>query len=204
MKRFSLIGLCLTVVGLMMSGCSDFHVVKPDNLVIVQTEANPLPLTVGIRVTDQRITGGFSDMGPALASRLTNANLFKSVLFPVRLDDKVDIVIEATFAGKFVADSTLFAKAIFTGLLLWLPAPFVEYEHHYKASATIRLTSPSAQQLKTYEASSDIPVAVKILAPPKEVEDQGIKAATSDLMDQLVGEMQKDKTYLAGLKSETR
>src|SRR2546427_3754967 len=91
MKRFSLIGLCLTVVVLVMSGCSDFHVVKPDNPVVVQTETNPLPLTVGIRVANQRITGGFSDMGPSLASRLTNANLFKSVIYPVRPDDKMDI-----------------------------------------------------------------------------------------------------------------
>ena len=136
-------------------------------------------------------------MGPSLASRLTSANLFKAIVYPLRPDDKMDIVIVATFEGKFVADSALFVKAIFTGLLLWLPAPAVEYEHHYEASATIWLTSSSAQQLKTYKASSDIPVMMKIFAPPSEVETQGVKAATSDLMEQIVGQLQKDKAILA-------
>jgi len=136
-------------------------------------------------------------MGPSLASGLTSANLFKTVVYPLRPDDKMDIVIVATFEGKFVPDSALFVKAIFTGLLLWLPAPAVEYEHHYEASATIWLTSPSAQQLKTYKASSDIPVIMKILAPPTEVEALGVKAAISDLMDKLVVQLQKDKAILA-------
>jgi len=72
----------------MMSGCSDFRVVQPDNPFVIQTETNPLPLTVGISVTNQRLTGGFSDMGPSLASGLTSANLFKTVVYPLRPDDK--------------------------------------------------------------------------------------------------------------------
>lgn len=204
MKSFSLMGLCLTLTGLLASGCSDFHVVKPDNPAIVQTETNPLPLNVGIRVMNQRLTGGFSDMGPPFAGRLANSNLFKSVLYPTRSDDKLDLAINSTFEGKFVADGALFPKAFVTGLFLFLPAPIVEYEHHYKAIATIQVTTPNGQQLKTYEASSDIPVTMKIHAPETEVQDQGVKAATNDLMDQLVSLLQKDKRFLSGLRSEAQ
>lgn len=204
MKSFKLMGFCLILIGALLSGCSDFHVVKPDNFLMLAAEVTPLPLVAGIRVIDQRLAGGFSDMGPTFASRLTSSNLFKSVLYPPRQDDKVDLMIDFSSEGKFAADGALFPKALFTGFLLWLPAPVIEYEHHYKASATVRLASQKGQQLKTYEASSDIPVLMKILAPATEVQDQGVKAATNDLMNQLVMQLQKDKAYLSGLSAEKR
>lgn len=57
-------------------------------------------------------------MGPTFASHLTNSNLFKSVLYPVRSDDKLDLVIDFTGEGKLVVDGAMFPKAFITGLLL--------------------------------------------------------------------------------------
>ena len=115
MKYFGLTGFCLMLVAALLSGCSDFHVVKPDNPITIQAEASPLPVVAGIRVTNQRLMGGFSDMGPVFASHLTNSNLFQSVLYPVRTDDKLDLVIDFTSEGKFVADGALFPKAFLRG-----------------------------------------------------------------------------------------
>ena len=204
MKHLRLMGICLILIGTLLSGCSDFHVVKPDNPTMIQAETTPLPLVAGIRVMNQRLTGGFSDMGPTFASHLTNSNLFKSVLYPVRSDDKLDLVIDFTGEGKLVVDGAMFPKAFITGLLLWLPAPIIEYEHHYKASATVRFASQNGQQIKNYEVSSNIPVRMKIRAPATEVQDQGVKAATDDLMDQIVIKLQRDKAYLSGLREETK
>lgn len=45
---------------------------------------------------------------------------------------------------------------------------------------------------------------MKIRAPATEVQDQGVKAATDDLMDQIVIKLQRDKAYLSGLREETK
>lgn len=200
MKRvtYSLIVFSIVV----LTGCSEFHVIKPENPSIVQIETTPLPLTVGVRIVNQRLTGGFSDMGPSFAGRLTNSNLFKTVLYPVRGDDKLDLVIAATFEGRFVPDGALFPKAFFTGFLLWLPAPLIEYEHHFKASGTLQVTTQDGQQLKSYEATSDIPVTMKIRASGIEVQNEGVKAATEDLIAQLISLLQKDKGFLNGARAE--
>lgn len=191
--RVSLIGLLVLV------GCSDFHLVRPNPAITVRADPAPLPLRVGVRQAVQAVPGGYGDFTPAFVQALTKANLFASVLYPVRPDDQLDLVLETAFSGKFVADDAQFPKAIFTGILLWLPAPFVEYEHHFQASGTVRATSVKGLPLRSYEAKSDIPVVMKILAPADEIETEGIKATTADLLDRLAIAMQQDRAYWTGV-----
>lgn len=194
MKR--MIVLLFAVV---LSGCSDFHLVKPEPPIIVRADPAPLPLKVGVRQAVQQVPGGYGDFTPAFVQALTKANLFASILYPVRPDDQIDLVLETAFSGKFVVDDAQFPKAIFTGILLWLPAPFMEYEHHFQASGTVRATSVKGLPLRSYEAKSDIPVVMKILAPADEIENEGIKMTAADLLDRLALAMQQDRAYWMGV-----
>lgn len=192
--------LLAVVVGATFSGCSSYHVVKSEFAApSTKSSASPLPLVVGLKVTGQTLNGGFSDMGPAFSGRLTEAGLYKTVFYPVRTDDKIDLLIEAKFSGTFVADSGSFAKAFFTGFFMFLPSPFVEYEHHYKATGAVSFTQ-GGRQLKSYSAESDTVVAMEIGAPATEVQRKGVTAATNDLMDRLIAQLISDRAFFSGLR----
>ena len=194
-------GLLSLLIVLTLTGCSSYHIVKPERAVASgQREAQPIPLSAGLRVTNQQLTGGFSDMAPAFATRLNDARTFNAVYYPTRADDKLDLLMDATFEGSFVVDEYLFPKAFMTGLLLFLPTPVVEYEHHYCASGSLRVSDRSGRQLKTYEARTDIPVRMKFLAPITEVEREGVITATNDLVDQFIEQLSKDQAFFSGLK----
>ena len=94
MIRTHIVLLVLLIAGT-LSGCSDFRVVKSDFGFPISEKSReaPLPLVVGIKVDGQTLSGGFGDMGPTFASRLTNSGLFKSVFYPVRSDDKLDLLM---------------------------------------------------------------------------------------------------------------
>lgn len=193
--------LIAVIVGVTLSGCSGYRIIKSDFVTpSAPSSASPLPLVVGLNVTGQTLTGGFSDMGPAFASRLTNAGLYKTVLYPVRTDDKIDLLIEAKFSGTFVADSSSFAKAFLTGFFMLLPSPFVEYEHHYKASGAVSFMQ-GGRQLKSYSAESDTVVAMELAAPATEVQGKGVSAATNDLIDRLIAQLNNDRDFFAGLRT---
>jgi len=184
-----------------LSGCSDYHVAKSDVAFppAAASGSDPVLLVVGVKVVGQSLSGGFVDMGPAFASRLSIARLFKSVLYPVKPEDKPDLVIEANFSGKHVGDSSSFAKGFFTVILLFFPAMAVEYEDHYISTAAVTITK-SGQQLKSYSAGSDVLVESKLFASDADIQRAGIAAATNGVMDRILAQLYNDRAFFAGLR----
>jgi hypothetical protein len=188
----------LLLLALLTSACSGYQVLRPAGLAL-QAEAMPLPLVIGLRPARLSPTGAFVDLAPTLAARLQALNLFRTVLYPVRADDKLDLILDCQADAAIVADPWLFEKSFLTGLLLFLPAPVLAYEHHFKFSATLALSTPDGRQLKTYTAESDIPAKTKFRSPMNEVEREGVKAAVSDLLDRLTAQLTADKPFLAAV-----
>jgi hypothetical protein len=181
-----------------LSGCSDYHVIKSDVAIpSAASGADPLPLMVGVKVVGQSLSGGFVDMGPAFASRLSNTRLFKTVLHPVKPEDKPDLVIEANFSGRHVGDSSSFAKGFFIGILLLFPALAVEYEDHYISTAAVVITK-SGRPLKSYSAGSDVLVESKLFASDADIQRVGVTAATNGVMDRLIAQLSNDRNLFAG------
>ena len=199
--RSSVIRIVVAVLVLFtLSGCSDYHVIKSDvTLPPAASGTDPLPLMVGVKVVGQSLSGGFVDMGPAFASRLSNARLFKTVLYPVKPEDKPDLVIEVNFSGKHMGDSSSFAKGFFTGILLFFPAPAVEYEDHYISTAAVVITK-SGQQVKSYSAGADVVVESKLMASDANIQREGVAAATNSMMDRIIAQLYNDRSYFAGLR----
>lgn len=183
-----------------LSGCSDYHVIKSNVAVSpAASGTDSLPLIVGIKVVGQSLSGGFIDMGPAFASRLSDARLFKSVLYPVKPSDKPAVVLEVNFSGKHVGDSSSFAKGFFTGIFLFFPAPAVEYEDHYISTAVVIVTK-SGQQLKSYSAGSDVLVESKLFASDADIQRAGVPAATNGMMDRILAQLYNDRAFFVGLR----
>ena len=189
---------------LIVLGCSGYQAEKSGVVLPAPLSgSDQLPLAVGLKITGQSLSGGFTDMGPIFASRLASTNLFKSIVFPVSTTDKSDLLIEANFSGKHVGDSATFAKGFFTGLFLFLPSPAVEYEDHYITTSVIVVTQ-GAQQVRSYSAGSDIAVKSKLMASDEDIQKEGIAAATKELMDRLIAQFHNDRTVFAGLHSSSQ
>lgn len=139
-------------------------------------------------------------MGPAFAARLASAGLFKTVLNPVKVDEKPDLLVEVNLSGKHVTDSSSFAKGFFTGIFLFFPAPAVEYEDRYMATATVTITK-GGQPLKSYSAGADVVVESKLMAADADIQREGVAASTKSLMDRIVAQLYNDRPYFAGLRN---
>ena len=182
-----------------LSGCSDYHVIKSDVAISpAASGTDSLPLIVGVKVVGQSLSGGFIDMGPAFASRLSGARLFKTVLYPVKPSDNPAVVLGVNFSGKHVGDSSSFAKGFFTGIFLFFPASAVEYEDHYISAAVVVVTK-NGQQLKSYSASSDVLVESKLFASDADIQRAGVPAATNGMMDRIIAQLYNDRAFFAGL-----
>jgi hypothetical protein len=193
--------LVAAVVAAVLAGCSSYRVVKSDVVLPASAgDSGPLPLRVGVKVVGQSLSGGFGDMGPALASRISNARLFKSVIHPVKPDDRPDLLIEVNFSGKHTGDSSSFAKGFFTWILLLLPAPAVEYEDHYISTAAVNITK-DGRSLKSYSAGADVIVESKLMTSDADIQREGVAAATSNLMDRIIAQLYNDRSYFAGLRA---
>ena len=192
--------LLAVVVTAAISGCG-YRVVKSDVAIPASArDASPLPLVVGVKVAGQSVSGGFTDMGPAFASRLVSVGLFKTVLNPVMSDDKPDLLIEVNLSGKHVGDSSSFAKGFFASILLFLPALAVEFEDHYISTAVVVITK-SGQHLKSYSGGSDVLVESKLFASDTDIQRAGVAAATNGLMDRIIAQLYNDRPYFAGLRT---
>jgi hypothetical protein len=183
---------------LLISGCDEYRIIKPENPPIVQAEASPLPLVIGLRNAYQPAMGSY-DLVSSFVRRFTELNLFKAVFYPIRSDDKLDLTMDLTFKYSFEYDKGGQMKSFITGLFLYLPVLFLEYENHYKLSATL-LISRGAQPIKTYQASTDIRVVTNLKPPWDKINKESIPALINDLVDQLVSQVQKDKVVYGGLQ----
>lgn len=203
----NLIAHRVVVAGLVLaalSGCSGYRVVKSDVVLPASaSDAGPLPLVAGVKVVGQTLSGGFSDMGPAFASRLASVGLFKTVLNPMRSEDKPDLLIEVNFSGRHVKDSASFAKGFFTGIFLFFPAPAVEYEDRYIATAAVTITK-GGQPIKSYSAGADVVVESKLMASDADIQREGIAAAAKSLMDRIIAQLYNDRPYFDGLRTRSQ
>jgi hypothetical protein len=201
MTRKSVV-LLACFVCLAVPGCSDYKVMAKSGIVapVSTNGTEPLPLAVGLKVSNQDLSEEFSDMGPALASRLAQAHLFKTIVGPASAGEKPDLMIEATFVGRHVKDRSAFSKSFLTGLYLFLPAPAVEFEDRYIADGSIIVTQ-GGRQVKSYYAGCFVVVKSKLMASHADIRREGVAAATEGLMDRIVAQLYADRAFFAGPRS---
>ncbi|WP_447973116.1 hypothetical protein [Nitrospira sp. Kam-Ns4a] len=187
--------LLVMSAAVLQAGCG-VRVIKPEESPAPYPFGAPLPLVAGLRHHSQN-KFWTSDMGAALVTRLTQAKLFRSVHYSTVPDSWLNLEIDAAFEGSFAEGSGNDFKAFLTGFLLLLPAPFVEFEWHFKGAASVQVfeAGQGGWLVTSCQASSDVPVFVKFggLFSGERWSKEAMKLLVDDLLAQLVAQMQKDR-----------
>jgi hypothetical protein len=195
MKIKSLVVLAVAVGVLCLSGCASYQN-RPDAATItIPKSSAPIPAKVGISQTEQKLTGGFSDLVPIINKNLTESGLFQTVYYPVRPDDPLDGQIQLRLNASFKQDPALFPKAFFTGFFMFLPAPLFTYKHHYEARCTFDVVK-DGKTLKTYTSTASVEASHKLFGPPDKIEAEGTEAASKLLCGNLVNQLIADRAFL--------
>lgn len=157
--------VALLCVGFVLSGCSGVKItVNPEPSMV--TGSNDYKCgSVALKETRPSLI--FSPAGnlvPDFARALERSGMFENVYYPSRPDDKVDLVLDAKF--DLVVDphgGSLMAKSFLTGLLLFIPEPFIWYDIGYNANGQVDLLKDKAL-IATSSPRVDSEISLKFLS----------------------------------------
>lgn len=105
-----------------------------------------------------------------------------------------DILIEADFSGKYTQDPAGMGKALMTGFLLLLPAPFVRYDDAFTASAELAVYDRTGRLIHKYSERRDVATSAALFSAgtPASI-TAGIDAVASNLAAALVSALIADR-----------
>jgi hypothetical protein len=208
MKDLGRVTSYLILLGLLTS-CYMFsyEVVEPDHPPIAAPRAEqPLRLVVGLSGTEEgllliaepfRPDGEFQELKALFAQRLQGLSLFREVLYPAVPHDHPDISLRVFLQVKIEPDWTHFPKLFLTYLLLALPAPLFEVEHHFVARGDLEIIHRD-QIVKKYTAISNVTIRRGMLSilPPM-VWQQAASRARDSMMADLLHQLNQDRGLLS-------
>lgn len=127
------------------------------------------------------------------ASAFSQVEEVKSVGFHGTGGDH-DLIIEADFSGKYTQDPAGMGKAMATGFLLLLPAPFIRYDDAFFAAAEMAVYDRTGRLLHKYSERQDVATSAALFSAgtPGSI-IAGIDAAASGLASKLVAALIADR-----------
>lgn len=182
-----------------------YEIVEPDHLSIAAPRAEkPLRLVVGLSGTEEALLnvpfplgGEFQELRALFAQRLQGRALFQQVLYPVTPHDHPDLALHVFLQHKIEPDWTGFPKLFLTLLLLGLPAPLFDVEHHYVARGDLEIIHRD-HIVKKYTARSDVITRTRMLAnPPPMFWQQAASRARDSMMADLLHQLDEDRGLLS-------
>jgi hypothetical protein len=121
-------------------------------------------------------------------SDLQRRRIAKDVYFPLRPDDKVDLVLDTKFNVRADTHSgSTFAKSFFTGFTFFLIEPIIWYDIDYKLDGSIGLLK-DGKLVKTINAQTDATISMKWLSlgSAGQLEAEALLKAKKSLYEQLI------------------
>lgn len=114
-----------------------------------------------------------------------------------------DLLIDADFSGKYTQDPAGMGKAMMTGFLLLLPAPFVRYDDAFTASAEMSVYDRKGRLLHKYSERQDVATSAALFSAgtPGSI-TAGIDAVASHLAAKLVSALIADREGYGRAASE--
>jgi hypothetical protein len=189
------LGTVAVLAAFLTSGCASYKIQPAASSITIPKAASPIPVTVGINHTEQKVSGGFPDLATSVKRSLDESGLFQSVYYPLRQTDQLDGTFSLRLNARLKTDNALFIKAFFTGFFLFLPTPIVTYNHEYQAECSIDLMRDD-KLLKTYTAKSVVSVSHKLFASPDRIEAEGTESATKLLGAKIAEALINDRQFL--------
>lgn len=179
-----------------------YEIVELDHPSIAAPRAEkPLRLVVGLSGTEEvqpfPLDGEFQELKALFAQRLQERALFQQVLYPVTPHDQPDLSIHVFLQAKSERDWTALPKLFLTFLLLGLPAPLFDVEHHYVARGDLEIIHRD-HIVKKYTARSDVITRTRMLAnPPPMFWQQAASRARDSMMADLLHQLDEDRGLLS-------
>ena len=128
------------------------------------------------------------------SSGFTQVDEVKSIGFLGTDEKDHDLIIEADFSGKYTQDPAGMGKAMMTGFLLLLPAPFVRYDDAFFAAADLTVYDKTGRLLHKYTERQDVATSAALFSAgtPGSIA-AGIDSAASNLAVKLVTAILADR-----------
>jgi hypothetical protein len=136
------------------------------------------------------------------ASAFSQVDEVKSIGFFGTGEKAHDLIIDADFSGKYTQDPAGMGKAMMTGFLLLLPAPFVRYDDAFFAAAEMTVYDSTGRLLHKYSERQDVATSAALFSAgtPGSI-TAGIDSAASNLAAKLVTAILADRAgYQRALK----
>jgi hypothetical protein len=172
---------------LTVTGCTGTQV-KLSHEPITQS-SNQAYNSVGVRdvpaIKSLPLAGNLTE---AFSNEIRTSGFAKDVYYPVRPDDKVDIVLDSQFSAEVDTHSgSMFAKAFFTGFTLFLLEPVFWYDIDYKLAGNVNVLK-DGKLVKQATAATDATISAKWLSLSKlpALEAEALYKAKKSLFQQLM------------------
>ncbi len=136
------------------------------------------------------------------ASAFSQVDEVKSLGFFGTDEKEHDLFIDADFSGKYTQDPATMGKAMATGFLLLLPAPFMRYDDAFFAAAEMTVYDKTGRLLHKYSERQDVATSAALFSAgtPGSI-TAGIDSAASNLAAKLVTAILADRAgYQRALK----
>jgi hypothetical protein len=184
LKKIILLG----VVGL--TGCTgiEHHVSPESNYQVFNSPYS----SAGIRSTGSERSFNLSD---DFTSAIRTEGLAKDVYYPLRPDDKVDVVLDTKFESSVdTHGGSLALKSFFIGFTMFLFEPLIWYDFDYVLSGEVSIFK-NKQLIRKVSAKTDASISAKwlSLSDIKKEQDNMIVKAKKSLFSQLMTEVYKEK-----------
>jgi hypothetical protein len=177
------------------SGCASYSVHPDAASIVVPKAPTPIPVTVGFVRAEQNATNVCTDLMTKVSKQMEESSLFRTFLYPVRADDRLDGQLVLHLNEQFEIDPELFGKAFITGFFLFLPAPLVTYTHEYHAEGTMDLVRDK-QTLKSYTYTVTVDLTHKVFASSEDMTTALEAAVPKALSAELIQQLLNDRSFL--------
>lgn len=122
--------------------------------------------SVGVkpRPSDFPTYAGAGNISDGFANAIEESGFAKQVFYPLRGDDKPDIVLDSQFSARAdTHNGANFTKAFFTGFTLFLLEPVIWFNYDYILEANVGVIR-NGERIQTINARSDVSLSAKWLS----------------------------------------
>ena len=128
------------------------------------------------------------------SSGFAQVDEIKSIGFLGSDEKSHDLIIDADFSGKYTQDPAGMGKALATGFLLLIPAPFIRYDDAFFAAAELNVYDGTGRLLHKYAERQDVTTSAALFSAgtPGSI-SAGIESAASNLAAKLVTAILADR-----------
>lgn len=147
--------------------------------------SSPLASEVLLEIDDASVKWGAGKVGAALKTALVKRQIFGQVHFPIYPTHVVPVKLRVEARGQIESESRAgFIKAIFTGLLMFLPVGVIQYQDTFTINAEVAVVR-NDRSLGSFRSQSAVDADHILFATPESYSARAAELALDDLANRI-------------------